>query len=133
MSVLNDRIAKAKGWEWLERAERRPRHSISGIVFPERMCHWRKPDGSLTSYRPDFTGTLEGLVRLMQGLGSDWGWGWWHSSWICFEKNHRTLDEGRKLRSFFSPDYEPGDCVGSAWLSVFDTENLTTSQECDRI
>ena len=104
--TLNARIALAKGWTWQD----------------VKWFAWHDPKDRLGT-PPDYVGTLKGVAGLMKQMGSDWGWGWYFGSWVCFEKNHKTLDEGRELLVFFSPEDNPFHCVGDAWLSVFGEES----------
>lgn len=119
-SDLNDRIAKAKGWRYMI-------HDVQmGIVVssphpelsPEHpgLAIWYDSQNR-RSDRLDFTGTVEGLAGMMRELGGHWVWGWSGRGFVCSRGENCSSDE-----YFCSPPDRPGDCVGEAWLSVFEKE-----------
>jgi len=129
---LNDRIAKAKGWTWIAREPvietgwgRLDLRQLSPDVG-----EWRDPRGQV-DFRPDFTGTLKGLAGLMQELQSrrkpmsQWAW-YWNERKQRFVMRYawfrRRLFRRQIHATFYSPKDRPGDCVGEAWLSVFEKE-----------
>lgn len=125
-TALNDRIAEAQGW----------RRTVTGNKLKGVFIFWRNPEGK-PAIRPDFTGTLEGLAGMMRELQEDqhrkekallrrpdvylhWSWRYvpQEKVYACDLRNQ----SGYRHRTFDSPDDRPGDCVGEAYMSVFDKE-----------
>ena len=111
---INDRIALARGWtfhEWYEEG---------GVPGSRREAplhtHWRNPSRQI-AMRPDFVGTLEGVAGMLKELGPEWDWGWTGIEYDCSRGLNCGPDE-----YFCSPEDRPGDCVGEAWLSIFEKE-----------
>jgi len=132
----NSRIALAKGWtfhEWYEEAGRPETRSETPL-----HTHWRNPSYEIAEPR-DYVGTLKGVAGLMRELQatrkpmSQWAWYWndkkqrfvmRHAAWL------RRFPFRRQIHAiFYSPKDRPGNCVGQAWLSMFEEEAANASTE----
>ena len=113
----NARIALAKGWTW-------HKHDFFlapdfGNV-PELRTHWLDPD-SEPAMLPDYLGTLEGVDMMLWELGPVWSVRRFQNKWMCYH----TFGPLVLAESFLSDKL--GDCVGDAWLSVFEKEAADAS------
>ena len=120
--TINLRIALAKGWIWVEEIK------IPGATY---YAHWEDTSGQW-KHIPDWTWTLAGLVELMRELQSrrkpmsQWAWYWneWKQRFVM-RHTRFSLTFRRKVHAvFYSDAAHPGDCVGDAWLSVFEKEDV---------
>ena len=111
----NARIALAEGWTWHDKCmiELIPPGAVN-FVNP---AHWKGPDGVLHLVVPDWVGTLAGCAEMMRQLGSNWRWAFIEDirKWVCY-------DNVGPFGVFYSPKNRPGDCIGDAYLSVFEKE-----------
>jgi len=132
----NARIALANGWRRACYRQRTPHpNRCEKELGPWcETCplnvweEWIDPAGKPTK-RPDFVGTLEGVAGMMRELQarrrpmSQWAW-YWNDRKQRFEMRYaawrRSLFRRQVLAVFHSPSDRPGDCVGDAWLSVFE-------------
>jgi len=113
---LNERIAKAKGWE-----------KIGGLMsLPGQWNYyseWLNPDGIVTVL-PDYIGTLGGIAELLWELGKRChcvefepyyvGYGGWRCS--------GTRPDVDEVFEYESDRTRPGDCIAMAWLGIFEGE-----------
>ena len=139
-SDLNARIALAKGWRYVV-------HDVQkGIVVcpvhpelpPEHpgLAVWYDSQNRLSELC-DFVGTLEGVAGLLSELqrGQCWVWivnpeGGTGTQYTkenpasCFRIDSSAPLHGPR---FDSPRDHPGDCVGAAWMSVYELEAVDGS------
>ena len=139
----NSRIALAKRWTY---------HAIAvccaqacSVWEPDIYTHWSDPSGTYREL-PDYVGTVEGLAGLMRELqqeqdrrdnlnpyvhmdgGAIWFWRYFarRKEYLCISENEfdRTYHAG-----FSSPEDRPGDCVGEAYLSMFEAAADANTEE----
>ena len=117
---INSRIALVKGWR-----------------LDTRQYQWISPEGERRS-RPDYVGTLEGVAGMMRELqarrkpGSQWAWYWneWKQRFVMRHSAWRRSLFRRQVHAVFYSDIDhPGDCVGEAWLSMFEKEGADAGTE----
>ncbi len=121
--TLNARIAIAKGWMWIE------------DVAPGEW-HWRSPTQKAYYHPPLFVDALAGVAELMRELNvkarKDEQYWWWgqnakrlvdapRDAFICV-RHGVALHTLFLIPWFWSPKGHPGDCIGDAWLAVFEKE-----------
>lgn len=116
---LNARIALAKGWTYQD---------IDLWKQPAAVRLWYDPNGKQRGH-PDYVGTLEGVAGLMRELQarrkpmSQWAWYWneWKQRFVILHAAWRHRLFGRQVHAVFYSDIDhPGDCVGEAYLSIFE-------------
>ena len=112
MSDVNDRIAKAKGWEWRPKAQM-----------------YVSPNGSLyADAAPNYVGTLEGVAGMLRELNEGeeapvyWTWGYCPLEETvpmspCYIVTQHCGDVYCTVQAHSDPTH-PGDCVGEAYLSM---------------
>ena len=142
---LNDRIALAKGWRHTEKPLKALWFGYLGRKSPKftPLTYWLNPKGK-PAIRPDYVGTLEGVSGLLLELNKPcsiwaktrrWLWYWDRlaKKFVCQEELYvwgaSPAFRIQKGCQFWSPDNRPGDCVGNAWLSVFEKEATDASTD----
>ena len=122
---LNWRIALAKGWTWYEEWVLAPiiyENAFEARARPWTLragTHWRNPEGE-PAIHPRYVNALECVAGLLRELGDEWNWNWDGSRWRCY----RDLNPMYPNEIFWSLPHHSGDCVGEAWLSVFEKETV---------
>ena len=134
----NALIALARGWLWIEWPSIANSKDVALPPNPYgyQWTHWRDPQGYWRAL-PDYVGTLEGMAGLMRELNekaypSYWEWGYCPVNERGLYAHYyiqRRASNGRRVAKFESPADRSGDCVGDAWLSVFEKEAVDASTE----
>ena len=121
----NARIALAQGWTYrvIDPSAPASTYGLHESEPPEHpgLAYWYDPQNRHCPLR-DWVGTLEGVAELMRELGSEWERGAHKMGFACFRGLNAGPDE-----FFTSPHTRLGDCVGDAWLSVFEKEDADAS------
>jgi len=138
----NSRIALAKRWRRACYRQRTPHpNRCERELGPWcETCplnvweEWIDPAGKPAKC-PDFVGTLGGVAGMMRELNEAakpdwWDWAYFAGDSELLRKRYyvvRRTPTYEVLAVFKSPSDRPGDCVGDAWLSVFEKEAADAS------
>jgi len=138
---LNARIALANGWvrvcsrTWLcDSIGCKKEEGEACQVCDYSREDWTDPEGQKDD-PPDYVGTMGGVAGMMRELNEAakpdwWDWAYFAGDSELLRKRYyvvRRTPTYEVLAVFKSPSDRPGDCVGDAWLSVFEKEAADAS------